>query len=458
VAFHSTARDLVPGGTRSSSIQVYVRDLATGVTTRDSVSDAGAPANDNALYPSLSDDGRYVGFFSYASNLVPGDTNGRLDAFVRDRATGQMFRVSVSSTGVQSDGDSWPPAISGNGPWAAFASYGSGLAPGDTNGCLDVFVHNLFTHETTRVSVGPGGVQGNGASEDPDFTPDGRYLAFYSAASNLVPGDANGRSDLFLLDRQTGQLRLLTTAASGEQANGNSCWPELTPDARYLAFGSYATNLVPGATAGKTQIYRKDLVTGDVKRVSASEAGVPGNDESQAPSVSANGRFVTFHSDATNLLSECMRITADGRRVVLNSGATNLVPGVAGGVFMADVIPDQNQPPTPPTSIAVTPAAPKTTDALKVVASGSTDSDGDLVRYEYRWAKSADGGTWGEWGHDGDTLDHSLTTKGEQWKARSRAFDGLAYSAWIESAAVTILNTPPHAGLGGGAGLHRRRP
>ena len=175
--------------------------LSAQATTRVSVDSAGVEGNNGSWVPSISGDGRFVAFESYASNLVPGDTNLTVDVFVHDRQTGQTTRVSVDSAGVEGNGWSWPSSISGDGRFVAFESGASNLVPGDTNLTGDVFVHDRQTGQTTRVSVDSAGVEGNSVSQTHSISGDGRFVAFESAAYNLVPGDTNGRYDVFVHDR-----------------------------------------------------------------------------------------------------------------------------------------------------------------------------------------------------------------------------------------------------------------
>jgi Tol biopolymer transport system component len=232
-----------------------VHDRLTGQTTRVSVASDGAQGNGDSECPSISADGRYVAFASLASNLVPGDTNGRMDIFVHDRLTGQTTRVSVASDGTEGNGDSGFPSISADGRYVAFASLASNLVPGDTNGTWDVFVHDRLTGQTTRVSVASGGAQGNGDSRFPSISADGRYVAFQSYASNLVPGDTNGVLDVFVHDRLTGQTTRVSVASDGTQGDSYSFGSSISADGRYVAFASYASNLVPGDTNGWADVF-----------------------------------------------------------------------------------------------------------------------------------------------------------------------------------------------------------
>ena len=237
---------------------MFVRDRTAGTTTRVSVGSGGAQANGNAHNMALSADGRFVAFDNEAANLVPNDTNDFMDVFVHDRATGETTRVSVSSSGVQAeDNHSLSPAISANGRYVAFHSLATDLVPGDTNGRTDVFVHDRQTGQTTRVSLGPGGRQGNDHSADPTISGNGRFVAFRSFASNLVPGDTNGVEDIFLHDRQTGKTTRLSVGPSGNQANGRSIEPALSANGRVAVFQSEAKNLVPGDTNKAQDIFAR---------------------------------------------------------------------------------------------------------------------------------------------------------------------------------------------------------
>src|SRR5262249_4136371 len=154
---------------------------------------------------SLSADGRFVAFKSFATNLVSGDTNNATDVFVHDRQTGQTERVSVDSTGRESNNNSYDSILSADGRIDAINSIATNLVGGDTNNAADIFVHDRQTGQTERVSVDSAGVQGNRDSEIPSLSADGRFVAFNSTATNLGGGDTNNAADIFVHDRQTGQ-------------------------------------------------------------------------------------------------------------------------------------------------------------------------------------------------------------------------------------------------------------
>jgi len=301
VAFHSRATNLAPGDTNGTD-DVFVRDRVTDTTTRVSVSSGGAQGNGSSSGPAISPDGRYVAFISEASNLAPGDTNGWDDVFVRDRVTDTTTRVSVSSSGDQGNGFDFEVAISSDGRYVAFGSDATNLVPRDTNGARDVFVRDRVAGTTTRVSVSSSGGQSNDESSYPAISADGRHVAFQSFAGNLVPGDTNGTTDVFVRDRVTGTTSRVSLNSSGGQGNGSSGGPAISPDGRYVAFASLASNLVPGDTNGTTDVFVRDRVTGTTSRVSVSSSGGQGNDLSYAPAISADVRYVAFSSDASNLV------------------------------------------------------------------------------------------------------------------------------------------------------------
>ncbi|MBI2206099.1 MAG: hypothetical protein HYU41_19860 [Candidatus Rokubacteria bacterium] len=194
-------------------------------TTRASVASDGTQGNSSSSttrQQALSADGRFVAFVSCASNLVPNDTNGQCEVFVRDRLTGTTQRMSVASDGTQGNAYSDIPAISADGRYVAFFSPATNLVAGDTNGHADVFVRDRETGTTQRVSVATGGTQGHNQSYPSGISADGWYVAFYSLASNLVAGDTNGRVDAFVHDRQTGTTERVSVASDGTQGNGDS--------------------------------------------------------------------------------------------------------------------------------------------------------------------------------------------------------------------------------------------
>src|SRR5437867_3098602 len=170
-------------------------------------------------------------------------------------------------------------------------------------GAAAVVVHARQTGTTERVSVASDGTEGNAASAGATLSADGRFVAFHSAATNLVAGDTNGTNDVFVHDRQTGITERVSVASDGTQGNKASSDPALSADGRFVAFHSTASNLVAGDTNGATDVFVDDRQTGTTARVSAAAVGTEGNAASAGAALSADGRLVAFHSSATNLVA-----------------------------------------------------------------------------------------------------------------------------------------------------------
>lgn len=278
------------------------------------------PSNGASYNPSISADGYSVAFQSEASNLVVGDTNEVSDIFVYDRRKDAVERVSVANDGVQGNGESFAPCISADGRWVAFWSFASNLVVGDTEecgegdftyNCADVFVHDRQTGTTERIVAG--GRRGlGGGSNRLGISADGRWVVFYSWASNLVRNDANGHADIFMHDRQVGTTELISVVRDGTQGNGDSVEPSISADGRWVTFVSQASNLVQNDTNAKWDVFVRDRQTGTTRRVSVASNGAQGNGESgvilhqegwsDGPAISADGRWVAFTSNASNLV------------------------------------------------------------------------------------------------------------------------------------------------------------
>ena len=277
VAFESVASNLVPGDI-NGVLDVFVRDLWTSATTRVNVGLGGVEADTHALgssNPAISADGRFVAFQSWASNLVAGDTNNFQDIFVHDRQAATTTRVSVGPGGVQANSSCWDPAISADGRFIAFESNATTLA-GGTNAVSQIFVHDRATGTTIRASSAPGGAQGNGSSHDPSISADGRFVAFGTFSTNLAPGDSNNANDIYVHDRQSGTATRVNLGPGGVQGIANSFAPAISGDGRWVAFESQANNLVAGDTNGAVDVFLHDRLTGVTSRVSVGPGGVQG--------------------------------------------------------------------------------------------------------------------------------------------------------------------------------------
>lgn len=237
---------------------LHVYDRMTGIDEIASISSSGGVSG-ASYYPSLSADGCYVVFLSWADNLVPGDTRWTWDVFVRDRAAGTTERITNGGDGTFFNHWGDPPAISADGRYVAYSTYDANVVPGDANGARDVFVFDRFTGATSRVSVDSDGNEGNGMSDRPAISADGRYVAYRSYATNLVPGDMNGKSDIFIHDRQTGKTKRVSVDSNENEANSSSGFQSsVSGNGRYVAFSSSADNLVSDDTNNAGDVFVRD--------------------------------------------------------------------------------------------------------------------------------------------------------------------------------------------------------
>jgi TolB protein len=329
-----------------------------------SVSTGGMPANDDSSQAVISADGKYVAFSSRAANLVPGDTNGTSDVFVRDLKRGLTRRVSVDTAGEQAVG-TWAgaEAISKDGRYVLFGADAGNLVLDDTNGSPDLFVHDLRHGITTLVSRAPDGTQFAGLAVHGGISRDGRYVVFTTSCqcAGLTA------EDVYVRDLKKGTTVRVDVASDGTPSNGAGAGGAISADGRYVVFSSTGTNLVPDDTNGASDVFRHDRKTGVTIRVSVGPGGAQGTGAhpgSDSPSVSADGRRVAFWSSADGLVagphgardvyvrdvgagatsvaspavggaasngaldatSFTPRISGDGRYVTFLSWATNLVP------------------------------------------------------------------------------------------------------------------------------------
>jgi Tol biopolymer transport system component len=308
VAYWSAADNLVDGDTNRVT-DCFVTDRQTHETIRVDVGPDDVQANGECARPVISGDGKRVAFESAASNLEkpgllgkPTDTNKVRDVFVRDLDAGTTTRVSVASDGKQGVGESVRPSISADGRFVGFQS-DAPLQADDTNKKTDVYVHDMATGDTTRISVGPGGVEGNGGSFSPSLSADGRFVAYWSNASDLVADDTNKTGDVFVFDRDDGGTTRVSIAQDGTQGDGMSSDPSISPDGRYVTFWSAATNLVPDDTNGKRDIFLVDRNNGTVTRVSVADDGTQGDGDSFSPNVNGGGALVAFDSASRTLVA-----------------------------------------------------------------------------------------------------------------------------------------------------------
>ncbi len=322
IVFQSAASNLVNGDTNGKR-DLFLQDRQTGVITRVSVGNNGAEANEPTVAGTISEEGTIVAFHSLATNLVLADTNasapggGGGDVFVHDPLKGETTRVSVVSlSGAEGTCSAPPagglpctsfdPALDYTGNLVAFGSTFTNLVTGDTNGVADVFLHNRTSKMTARISIGPSGLEADGASGNPGVSADGRYVVFESMATNLLgPGnDVNGSSDIFVHDRTTDSTVLVSRNQAGLPGNWHSFTPSISRDGKWIAFWSVADNLVDNDTNGVADVFVVDwqAATPTMRRISVSASGAEGNGDSRVPVLTRDGRHVVFESEASNLL------------------------------------------------------------------------------------------------------------------------------------------------------------
>ncbi len=415
VVFHSIANNLVVNDSNSET-DVFVRDTQSGTTERVSLSSAGVEGNGDSTNGDISGDGRYVVFESFATNLDPadtditrdiylydrvsdsltlvsknltggsasgdakgavitpdgqfvvyvsnaadiiaGDTNSKYDCFVYDVASGTVNRI-LTSTGVEFDDDCIAADIAGGTPLLAFESDATNVVPNDHNNKGDIFVVSIFNTGHARVSVDSSGNEGNDFANSPSISRNGEFVAFFSQASNLVPGDTNGIGDIYFHETQTGTTTRVSVGSGGIQANNTSTNPSISGGGRYISFMSFATNLVSGDTNGFVDIFVHDTQTLTTERLSTTSQNIQGNNLSYYPSISGNGEVVVFESLATNLVSGDTNGECDVFKVTIGNFPPTPTPSATGTMT---VTPTLTRTPTR-TPTATTTAIPPTPTA-----------------------------------------------------------------------------------------------
>jgi Tol biopolymer transport system component len=392
VAFQSMATNLSPRATDGTQ-QIYVLDRKTGSVELVSRNAAWVAGNETSSAPAISFDGRFVAFWSHADNLVSNDTNENRDAFVYDRHTRRIERVSVSSRGEQGTGvddseeleehsglhaiEGHPPSISGEGRFVVFWTGLNGLARGDNDDVIDVFVRDRWSDTTRRISRGMGGAPADGASRHANINGAGNLAVFDSEATNLVPDDTNGKMDIFAYDLVRGRLEKLTHAVGGGPTNDDSLEPHLDFSGRVIAFTSWANNLVATDANNTRDAFVLDRVTSTVEMVSLASNGAQLPAPTFEAGPSPDGRYVAMMTLASIVPQATANVFLFDRRTKQLEQLNVNSQGQPGDPLIIGPI---HEPIADPSVPAMTPGAKSVafwTTAANLVA-GDTNGVGDV--------------------------------------------------------------------------------
>jgi len=328
LVFESSATNLLPGMVRR---QIYLRNLETDTNELISISISGGPSNGTSYQANVSADGRFVSFTSNSTDLIDGDTNAFDDIFLRDRALGTTTRLSVAPGGVQSNAESYQSRISSDARFVLFESRASNLIAGDTNGMSDGFVVDRLTGTLDRVTLTSLGGEifgsAGGRNETTSISDDGNFIVFQSDfdATNVIPGDTNASQDVFLRNRSAGTTTRISINAAGEEGNGHSIFPYISRDGGTIVFTSFASNLVTGDVNGKADVFVLRRATGVLSRITDA------NGDCAQVTVSSNGRYIAFASQASNLAANDGNALGDQFIYDSTTGLTTLLSRASDG-------------------------------------------------------------------------------------------------------------------------------
>lgn len=301
VVFFSNSDDIVEEDI-NGAFDVFLHNIKDGTTTLVS---SGNNSSDFSGWPSVSYDGRYVAFVSSSNQLVIDDNNNSSDIFIYDASTKQVSRISVDSDGYEANNSSSKPQISADGKFVVFESYASNLVEGDNNNNTDIFIHEIDSGKTLRVSVDSVGNEANNSSTDPAISADGKSIVFSSLASNLTfPNESYLQYDVFLHDLNTSVTSKISHIRSGDDLAiyGGGVQPKISANGRYVVFHSGGKGLVEEGTNGENHVFVFDIKTNETALVTRNQQLVEGNAKSITPYISGDGRYITFSSEATNLI------------------------------------------------------------------------------------------------------------------------------------------------------------
>lgn len=308
VAFRSEATNFVAVGTNTFQ-RIYLLDRSTGSNTLVSRALGTAFTNTNSEPPVLTSDGRFIVFASRASNLLAGDTNAKMDVFLYDTTTGKLELISKSTTGGFGNGDSQWPSITPDGRYVAFASEASNLVASDKNTYRDIFVRDRVSQTTVRANLSNFGGEANYVSDLSGISADGRFVVFISGANNLVGGLYVPKWQIYIRDLTLGSTRLISRNLSGNPGNDHSSLFSFSADGKWLAFQSRASDLVSNDTNAVQDIFLWNADTSSIRRLSVGNRGEQMDADCWSPYLSGNLRHVAFYTDSSSLLGSAVEPT-----------------------------------------------------------------------------------------------------------------------------------------------------
>ena len=306
-------RILSPNDTNSRN-DIFLFDRNTNQTKRINISNSGLQANLSSSRPAVSANGQFIVYDSDSTNLVPNDTNGVSDIFIHDQFEQTVQRVSVNSQGEQSQSvsfGSFLPSISNNGRFIVYRSDASNLSADKTNDYLDIFLYDRQTSQTKLITKGINGQESNEQSTTPMITNDGSIVVFASNASNLVENDTNNAIDVFSYSMVDQIISRLSLTDLGVQVEGGSYLPSISVDGRYVSYTSSSEELVQGDLNEKRDIFVHDLNLQKTERISLASDGTEGDKDALRSSISENGKYIVFDSQASNLVNNDANNTSD---------------------------------------------------------------------------------------------------------------------------------------------------
>ncbi|MEL6505487.1 MAG: calcium-binding protein [Pseudomonadota bacterium] len=336
IVFTSRAENLVDGDFNNAA-DVFMHDTATGITKLISRHTDGTQADSDSFGATVSAGGRFVAYHSASANLVDGDVNLTFDIFLFDNATNTTTLISTAADGTAANQASFNPVISADGRFIVYESLASNIVVGDVVGTADLFLYDALTGTTTLISKNSDGIFGNGTSKGQSISADGRYITYDSAATNLVTDDTNNANDVFLFDRVTGTTTLVSKGPDGAVGTGPSDNASISANGKFIAYESSSTNLVGSDTNNAiNDVFVYDVENDTTTVVSKSTAGTQGNFNSFKPSISANGQYVAFESEATNLVSGDTNVVRDIFVHNRENGETEMVSVPSGSSALAN--------------------------------------------------------------------------------------------------------------------------